>query len=495
MNIPNEVVVEILSFLGKADLKSARCVSKTWCCFASDFLFDQIYISANPVDLDIFEAISKHPTLRHCVRHLIYDLNVFDNQIQKRRYYYQEAPRRRPFTLDSEVCEWLNEDEAEATDRKPQRDLLTGKCLLLEQGYRKYQEYARQAQRVMDSGKLAITLLRGLGQFNKLTSVQFGYLWDEINLGGPRKGMFVPPSACSRELQPRAPYNLPFNVLTVYIVGSPLVRSWDPFVTRPNTFFNGDGQEASKNGVRHFQILTRALSAADKKPKTLIFKGLQDRDYTLGLRNVLFDRGIDLGHDFVQLIASISGVERFELDILAMSVIGRNWSHVDERPPIEGLASLLGSMSCLKHLVLVLPEPFGFHTLDTVDKVFPKVNSWVSLETLRLDNTSTSAGHLLHLFTVQMPNLKNLQLGETLLGEGTWRNVFEALAQSKQLRCFSIDRCSLLVEFDHETEDFEEVIPKHVRRHVENFVTGAGGNPYLFDNEECLIADAELDFR
>ena len=74
---PNELVVAILGYLERSHLKLTRLVCKTWCSYASRFLFDKIYVAPNKIDLEVFEAITQHPILSKCVRRLVYDGSEF----------------------------------------------------------------------------------------------------------------------------------------------------------------------------------------------------------------------------------------------------------------------------------------------------------------------------------------------------------------------------------------------------------------------------------
>ena len=86
MHLPNELVLDVSQSLGRTDLKSARLVCKSWYLCASHFLFDKIYVAPNKIDLQVFEAITQHPILKKCVRHLVYDASVFAPDLTKESY-------------------------------------------------------------------------------------------------------------------------------------------------------------------------------------------------------------------------------------------------------------------------------------------------------------------------------------------------------------------------------------------------------------------------
>ncbi len=71
MRLPNEIALDIVSYLNKTQFKSVRLVSKQWCDCGSQYLFDQLYVSPRKEDLDVFESVTQHPILSNCVRRLI----------------------------------------------------------------------------------------------------------------------------------------------------------------------------------------------------------------------------------------------------------------------------------------------------------------------------------------------------------------------------------------------------------------------------------------
>ena len=86
MDLPNEIILEIVKSLDKSDLMSTRLMSKTWCSCASGFLFDEVYVSASREDLGVFEAVTQHPLLSRCVRRLRYDGTEFLVNLTKKGY-------------------------------------------------------------------------------------------------------------------------------------------------------------------------------------------------------------------------------------------------------------------------------------------------------------------------------------------------------------------------------------------------------------------------
>lgn len=67
MHFPDEILLEVIQYLDKANLKKARLISKAWSCCAAQQLFTKIFISPSKLNLEVFKAISQHPLLSTCV--------------------------------------------------------------------------------------------------------------------------------------------------------------------------------------------------------------------------------------------------------------------------------------------------------------------------------------------------------------------------------------------------------------------------------------------
>ena len=211
MHLPNELLVLITEYLDCSDLKSARLVSKLWCSCASEFLFKKIYVSANKIDLDIFNAITNHPLLSKCVRCLVYDGSEFILDYSKIAYLdqlrsqtskiFSRNTNRLLDCQDKEACDWVtavvgkHQSESEATiERLRDSKFIT-------QGYEKYHEHAVYQHHSLRSGSFVDDLTQGLRKLPLLISIEVEDAW-----------------SMSSHVNP---------------LGSPLSRSWDPLHAYP----------------------------------------------------------------------------------------------------------------------------------------------------------------------------------------------------------------------------------------------------------------------
>lgn len=430
MDIPNEIILQILKLLKKSDLKSARLVSKTWTVFAAEFLFDQIYVSVHPDNLEVFKAITQHALLSKCVKTLRYDAVDFIERYTKDDYAWDlwRQTRRnlrtdlRPKSMeapssDPEINTWMNLVLADyvaafsnADIWKPYKDYK-----FIDSGYQKYQRYAALQHAQFKDGNFVEILVAGLRKLKNLSCVIVDDRWPF-----PREVLDDP-----RKLFLRRP------------TGSPLARNWSMFHTYPHEWewmpkdYGPNLISGATDGADHYWAITCALIRSQRKIQTF-----EVGEYTSNaIPPYVFDRsqlGTLSSHGLD--IVAFSGLKVFRISIAAYG---------DEKTPqffpkMDGLRFLLGSMHHLEVLELNLPgEPEDRPTIYAYTQIFPKEGLWNQLTMLSLHHFASSATDLLVLLTRRTPNLKELRLGMVEL-LGTWEGVIECMTQSMHLLRFDI---------------------------------------------------------
>ncbi len=227
MDIPNEIILQILKSLEKSDLKSARLVSKTWSAFAAELLFDQVYVSVHPDNLEVFKAITQHALLSKCVKTLRYDAVDFIERFSGYHYVWDlwcqtrlnlridlrpesmEAP-----SSDPEINAWINLVLAHHVEALNNPDIWRPHqgYKFIDSGYHKYQSYAALQHAQFKDGSFVEILVAGLQKLQNLSCVIVDDRWpfpQEV-LDDPKK------------LSLRRP------------TGSPLARNWSMFHTYPH---------------------------------------------------------------------------------------------------------------------------------------------------------------------------------------------------------------------------------------------------------------------
>ena len=255
MYLPNELVVAIMESLGRHDLKSTRLVCKTWCSYASRFLFDKIYIAPNETDLEVFDAITQDPILSKCVRQLVYDGSEFMPGLTSGSYvrdlWTQTATMFGtrsliPDSIDSQIKDWTSDvarQEFSLKDAVAIKDWtydVARRGLSLEDsvakwrnhslincGYRKYREHSVYQQKALQSGDFVESLVQGLSRLGCLESVTLEGGW---------------------------PYSVQTSLCDNHH-GTPLARGWHPFHLRPHRWsWEPEAYEFEElpDGMRHY---------------------------------------------------------------------------------------------------------------------------------------------------------------------------------------------------------------------------------------------------
>lgn len=89
------VLENFLLRMESRSLKSLRLCSKTICNLVLPYLFtgqDALFISAHPLDLDIFEAVLNNPDLRLRVQKTVWDDTTFDPRLLEHEVWEKNRP-------------------------------------------------------------------------------------------------------------------------------------------------------------------------------------------------------------------------------------------------------------------------------------------------------------------------------------------------------------------------------------------------------------------
>ena len=489
MDLPNEIVLALLSLLACSDLKSARLVSKHWSLCAAEFLFHTIYISPSKVDIDVFQAITQHPDLSRCPRHLEYIgsefltdyprdqyAKAFWAQTLRQLYLYSRASGEEWLDPDAEISAWMNgiksfrrysDSESEYSNRYQDSKIVND-------GYRKYRKHAKYQESVLygiQNSQYLEILVRGLQHLSSLASVAVQPNWLSTNI-----------------------YH---NCLLDNRSGSPLARSWHAFFPGPRDWIVKDDKDQPRgpDGARHYLIISSALAQAQKRLRKFRFGHSQP--LPPGLPPYVWNSSDNLnaGNE----IAAFSGLEEFGITLASFldthhdktTTVARNMHH---------LQLLLASMDQLITLNLTLPSLWNgswwFVRRDHVrplyaqEQVFSAASVWSKLTEFKLISMSTTAQDLLLLLVFQMPKLRHLELGDIYLSEGTWHTVIEGLKQSNRFSSFRISPSMSLRHRGGIT------FMSHVSRFlkpVENYITRGGHHPCIPPNEPSDAAQVYMN--
>ena len=260
-SLPDELVFRILGFLEKHELKIVRLGCKTWCHYASEYLFDKLYISPREENINVFESITQHPQLARCVKELEYDVTLFSSNMSESHYFrrlvyctpmkgevngvpihedcfQQMYNARKHKHFDPQVDEYLKMINQSQDIRAALSTY--NQCRhynFIIEGYRKWQECALYEQRCMHSGDFLRILVYGLRNLDRLESVDICQRWVSRRLS-------------IAQSDPTSYYPSPFG------------RAWDVFRAQPQCWANDNHLPDTFD---QFWTLTTALSFAQRR--------------------------------------------------------------------------------------------------------------------------------------------------------------------------------------------------------------------------------------
>ena len=431
MGLPTEVILLILESLEKRDLKSARLVSKTWTSLAAELLFDQVYVSVHPENLEVFKAITRHPLLSQCIKTLRYDAVEFAEDCTKKRYLrslrlqtrylFVEHNREelRASTFGRDIKTWVEfvttDDPDDDAYRKPFEDYD-----FVNDGYQKYQKCAALQRALFNNGTFLESLVEGLQTLKNLSCVMIDGQW-----GFPREDLHD------------------IKLILKKPTGSPLARDWNLLHMSPQGWdfvppHDVDEEEIFGRAIRadHYWTIIAALLRTQRRIQTF---NMGDR-YNYGFPPFVFDRTRKESPSFYGLdVVAFSEVQVLKLVIARYGVA----TTPELFPNIDGLRSLLRSMHRLRILGLYLPESiFEMSAFYKSSQIFPQEGQWNQLTSLSLSAISSSAADFLTLITRKMPALSHLELGRIRLDVGDWEGVIECMEHSMHLSRLDIEHSS-----------------------------------------------------
>lgn len=254
--LPIELIIQAFSHLAQHELKNVRFVCKTWAHYASERLFDKLYISPRKEDIRVFELVTQHPQLRHCVKKLEHDATRFSQEPTIEGYTVRQLRStpldnedfanmhkiRNKHSLDPQIGKYLSQLSSHRNDiDNPWLHNIFKPFDFIMEGYRVWQECAAYQQRCIESGNYLRILVHGLRNLDRLEYVRVCQEWD------------IQPSRALQSHQAHY-YNSPFG------------RTWNVFRAQPRCWKHYDSLAV---GCFDFKLLTTALADAQRGIRSL----------------------------------------------------------------------------------------------------------------------------------------------------------------------------------------------------------------------------------
>ncbi|KAI9722300.1 MAG: hypothetical protein M1812_001772 [Candelaria pacifica] len=384
--VPNDILVIILSYLGKEDLKTLRQVCKLWESFATRPLFDRVFISPQRINLDVFLNISQHKTISAYVKEIVYDTVYFDPK--KTFHQYREDldhelhfPGRGLFSRKLHVYE----------------SVVTAKVLA--KGFSTYRTHCNDQLLLGASNnglsasdmtsEAAQVLCQGLAALPNIRTATLANGWSKMEQEGTRA--------------PRRK------------IGSPLARSWNPLHLEPELWLYSTYQEEEYHG---FHTMINALAATTTNIRHFDIK-LEKPSW--GLSPFCFQDGPPSRMD--SIISAFRNLHSLTLFISTMP---------DTRNAlVKDLNALLPTISGLRHLSLSLDHNSMMrNNHPTTREVFGH-HHWPMLTSLSLEGFGTTEIDILDFLDRHRTYLTRLSFKNFRLLKGSWVAVTQGIVSLK----------------------------------------------------------------
>ncbi|KAL8778522.1 MAG: hypothetical protein Q9213_007380 [Squamulea squamosa] len=551
MDLPDEIVLMILEYLPKTSLKSSRLVCKDIAALGALILIDKVYLSPYSKDMEVFHAISQHPTFCGSVKHLVYDSVQFERGMSIQGYHeglcrqFATKNYNGDIISDNAVYELKHIiNEAPAASSSDSQDTRSSyqRCQQHTGFLRGFQEYSQCAEEYEihgfgDSGGLWFAeALESLKRLQGIYTVTIRNTWDMIldvadltddliedqhyswsvdenNIGYRKWGvaMQIPPT-----------YQLSDNLRVngMRMIGSPLARAWPPAHLQPGStvFYEDDTSpyhvlDISDGGFEFFQV-SKLLRSAGMTCRIQQFRVLGDPECRGGISpNVL---------DPVQWPSSTRFLD-FSMTLRALQLnLIPIYSDADmiSQPyfDLDVLKSFIQEAHPLEHLSLVLPfhDKFEYSSADPSStpssseheafyhftRLFPPVTQWrlPHLRSLELRGLSASYRDLATLLHLNLPKLDLLALSYINLTDGSWEDIIEGFRRPPGIRW---------CEFKGALLESMEPLWKRIQRdtgrgkneaellgHLEFYILEGGRHPCLpKDEPDTLVSGEKSNFQ
>jgi len=370
-----EVFLIIFSYFQKADLKPSRLVGRMFNDLIIPFLFDKIYISPQYLNLAVFRSISQSPHLAKHVKELVYDATEFTNDMDEATYDFEivlQAGRSRQPTVP---------------------------CIQSDTGYRSYQQFAMDQEKLISSEEDFTHLCTGLRLMPNITRVVVKDFWDVENVDGLISGVPGPLSrACNfLMLQPNSPWTPPSN----------------------------PSRTARARSHRVFLTLNRALSTGNYKIHNLTYSAKEAR-FCLPLHTFCLSE-TDLQHT-VNVFQHLRKIT-FSLCIHRGRVSKRSFGN---------LAQALSAAVKLEALDLGFGT-YGERTQNPLPLLFGEETTWQCLKHLVLRDLRVDAGELMNFFRRHRTSLRHIELSSVRIRGRFWEEVYDSMQDCLHLVRFGTE--------------------------------------------------------
>ncbi|KAL8857698.1 MAG: hypothetical protein Q9178_005733 [Gyalolechia marmorata] len=556
IDLPNEVILLIFSYLPQPARKALRLASSSLAALGAWGLIDTVYISPYTTDIKVFKAVTSHPVLSRGVKHVVYDTARFIPNLCRKDYYRflcRDMRLKDKYITFDNFTNTVYKDLANLIRAVAGKDTWTPldsaarlcqSQSAFRHGQRQYSQLAQelyQLGRKMSEEKDTLwsrVVLAGLTKLGSIQSVMFANSFDMSfynvfntpnalpvhqfrsvrtdNLGH-RKQERQPNSSSTME-----PVNsddgtwVDLRIDGIHAAGSPLARSWPPQYLRPlGPTSYAPNFELELDDPEHldeydmwwrsdtyteweFDTILRLLRLAGRLPYVQQLHALGKMQHTGVVPIRVFDTSrfgtLDFGDSWRTL-------KTLELSFT---------NHIDEGVEIDldVLKSFLQRANSLECMSLDFPHRVDDNLYPSIPerellhkstKMFPPFAQWYvpRLSTLRLRGISFPYREFVGLFFTKLPQLKSLAFTHISVDGGYWEDIVEGLSHLRNLSDCDIGTEGLLLPLDLPWPNDVpwEVVTADSKipvNVIDHYVLHGGRHPYLSDDAPNSDSDRYL---
>ncbi|KAL8647580.1 MAG: hypothetical protein Q9226_006372 [Calogaya cf. arnoldii] len=480
--VPNEIFLSIVFYLSKADLKRLRIVCKKFASRGGQILVVNLYLSPREKDMEVFDAVTRHPDLKISVKNIIFDSAQFvkytlSQYLMKLNSAYIKGRFTELGSAGAAVADVLSkcgpilpDDVDDILDKE---EILRHPVLM--QGYQQYTLHAQEQGNIFLSSWYT-RAFEGLSRLGPIRSAAIRNSWEMMYMLSQDEGI----GSFTKEFRSDL-----VRLDGTRAVGSPSARAWLPTTLQPSSPKSTSDNQTSisalmstgrSTGFFEFVEFTKLLDTTGKQPMELQAKGNWPKNIYTGLPLSAF--GSERSPQPTHFLSLCNHLKILDLRLGIYLDLHSEWFF----PELDILQEVFKRAQSLGILKLSLGydgsveyyAPF----LDFA-AVFPSTTTLTlpNLTTLDLDAFVFAYCDLASFLFLSLPKLTSLGLRRARLWDGHWQDIVEGL------RCFKdINRC----EFDEALlyEDGE-----YYRRYKDIYMDSEELADFMIQNEQYVMKE------
>ncbi|KAF5577857.1 hypothetical protein FPANT_10223 [Fusarium pseudoanthophilum] len=467
-----EILYQVIYTLPNADIKNLRLT----CSYLGNISlprFNRVFISANPLDIEVFTLIANHDIFRFKVTEIIYDDSHFDHTWSKRfiKSGNNTADRRtalwcfrRFYNITVRIIDGKEEEYQSMFHVKK---AFKTRCTLAE-SFEIYEKLQSQQDEVRAAGRDAEALRYGLLRFPNLRRITISPASHGI-LGRP---LYLTPTI--RSFPEGLVYPLHHDWPRTNMIEEDPLSSWD---------------ESSKRQWHGFCVVTTEIAQhINRNPIFSLSEFvLESRQLWTGISYHVFDNPMSEEYRNLVTILSHPSLRRLELSLACGALSGKNW-------PSFRSGLLFRALSKAENLQDIRFDtgtryecrPWHENLVEDPQKGMPlqsmfPLKQWLNLRRFALSRSFVKQRDLMALISTLPESLELLELSFLgfFPGEGTYRDLLQDMRCNLRWRerpTSNQPRLLVLVEkklmMDGAAIDVSRAAMEYVYHHGENPFVG-----------------------